>query len=125
MLQLLQDIAIDPNERVDETNPLRQVIVNTHSPAVVSEVPDASLLVAETKEDIKDGQRFNKVIFSCLSDTWRTKTPEKTHLVSKGKLLTYLNPASPPQPKTKLRTKRVVDRNDLQMLLPFGRRTDG
>jgi len=125
MLQLLQDIAIDPNERVDETNPLRQVIVNTHSPAVVSEVPDGSLLVAQSKEDIRDEQRFNKVIFACLSDTWRTKAPEKTPLVSKGKLLAYLNPASPPQPNTKPPTKRVVDRDDLQMCFPWWDRNNG
>jgi len=64
MLQLLQDIAIDPNEPVDETNPRRQVIADTHSPAVVSEVPDESLPVAETKEDMRDGRRFKKVSFS-------------------------------------------------------------
>ena len=32
MLRLLQDIATDADEPVDEDNPLRQVIVNTHSP---------------------------------------------------------------------------------------------
>ncbi len=125
MLHLLRDIATDPDEPVDDTNPLRQMIVNTHSPAVVSEVPDASLLVAESKQDIRDGQRFNKVIFSCLSDTWRTKAPEKTPIVAKGKLLAYLNPASPYIREKKRRTRRVVDRDDLQMLLPFGRRVDG
>jgi predicted ATPase len=116
MLQLLQDIGIDPDEPVDETNPLRQVIVNTHSPAVVSEVPDDSLLLAETKEDVRDGRRFKKVRFNCLSDTWRTKAPGKTDIVSKGKLMAYLNPASPPILKPTQKTKRVVDRNDLQRL---------
>ena len=125
MLNLLQDIAVDPTEAVDETNSLRQVIVNTHSPAVVSEVPDGSLIVAETKEDLRDKKRFNKVSFSCLEDTWRTKAPEKTAIVSKGKLMAYLNPASPPSLKPTQRTKRVVDRMDLQMLLPFGRHIDG
>lgn len=125
MLQLLQDIAIDPNERVDETNPLRQVIVNTHSPAVVSEVPDNSLLVAETREDMREGHRFNKVIFACLSDTWRTKAPEKTPLVSKGKLMNYLNPASSSPPKRAPRSRRVADRDDLQMLLPLRSRSIG
>ena len=125
MLQLLQDIGIDPAEPVDETNPLRQVIVNTHSPAVVSEVPDDSLLVAETKEDMSDGRSFKKANFSCLSNTWRTKAPEKTTIVSKGKLMAYLNPASSPILKPVQRMKRVVDRNDLQMLLPFGRCIDG
>jgi len=125
MLQLLQDIAMDTNEPVDETNPLRQVIVNTHSPAVVSEVPDDSLLIAEDKEDIRDGLRFKKVQFSCLSDTWRTKAPEKTSVVSKGKLMAYLNPASPPIGEFPRRIRRVADRDDLQMLLPFQRRSDG
>ena len=125
MLQLLQDIGIDPDEPVDDTNPLRQVIVNTHSPAVVSEAPEVSLLLAETIEDIRDGQRFKKVSFSCLSDTWRTKAPEKTPIVSKGKLMAYLNPASPPSLKPAQRIKRVADRNDLQMLLPFERSIGG
>jgi predicted ATPase len=119
MLQLLQDIATDPSEPVDESNPLRQVIVNTHSPAVVSEVSDESLLVAEIREDVSDDKRFNKVTFSCLSDTWRAKAPEKTSIVSKGKLLAYLNPASQQEPNRERRSRRVVDREDLQMLIPF------
>src|SRR5262249_23318040 len=35
MLRLLQDIAVNVEEPVSPDNPLRQVIVNTHSPAVV------------------------------------------------------------------------------------------
>ena len=58
MLHLLQDIATDADEPVDMTNPLRQVIVNTHAPAVVSEVQDDSLLVAEIREDMREGKRF-------------------------------------------------------------------
>lgn len=125
ILQLLQDIATDPNEPVDLTNPLRQVIVNTHSPAVVSEIPEDTLLVAEIREDIRDGRRFNMVSFSCLSETWRSKAPEKPRIASKGKLLTYLNPTSPQENGAGRRIRRVADRNDLQMLLPFGRETDG
>lgn len=125
MLNLLQDIATDPDEPVDETNPLRQVIVNTHSPAVVREVPDGSLLVAELREDMLDSRRFKKVIFSCLSETWRTKAPEKSSIASKGKLMTYLNPASSPPPKSAPRSRRVADRDDLQMLLPLRGRSDG
>jgi predicted ATPase len=125
MLQLLQDIATDPDEPVDENNPLRQVIVNTHSPTVVSEVPDDSLLVAEIREDIRENKRFKKVSFSCLSETWRTKAPEKPSIVSKGKLMAYLNPATSPKPKEEGRSKRVADRDDLQILIPFKGRSDG
>lgn len=125
MLSLLRAIATDPEEPVDETNPLRQVIVNTHSPTVVSEVPDDSLLVAEIREDVQKGQRFRKVVFSCLSNTWRAKAPEGPSIVSKGRLMAYLNPASPPKPVKERRSRRVADREDLQMLLPLRERIHG
>ena len=48
-------------------NPLRQVIVNTHSPAVVHLVPPESLLIVETKEAIRNDNRFQKAVFSWLS----------------------------------------------------------
>lgn len=51
ILELLQDIATDVEEPVDQDNPLRQVIINTHSPAVVQQIPEDSLLVAELKEE--------------------------------------------------------------------------
>ncbi|MBW3624908.1 MAG: AAA family ATPase, partial [Armatimonadetes bacterium] len=130
MLTLLQDIATDVNEPVEADNPLRQVIVNTHSPSVVAQVPDDCLLIAELKETIKDGRRFNRVSFSYLEKTWRhlrLQEDEKPNIISKGKLLAYLNPVSQvpvdgngdveqsPTPKR----RRVVDREDLQILLPF------
>src|SRR5262249_22021660 len=128
---LLQDIAVNVEEPVSPDNPLRQVIVNTHSPAVVMQVPDDSLLVAELKETVRDGQRFNRLCFSCLPDTWRVNSPEKVDIVSKGKLLAYLNPVvSDPDnlsengwavphsaKKDKPKVNRVRDRKDLQRLL--------
>jgi predicted ATPase len=71
ILQLLQDIATDTNEQIGLDNPLRQVVINTHSPSVVMQVPEDSLLVAELKEVILSGQRFKRVCFGYLPDTWR------------------------------------------------------
>ncbi len=137
MIRLLEAIATDPDEAVDETNPLRQVIVNTHSPGVVLDVPEESLLVAEAREDIRSGQHMRKVVFSCLPDTWRQKADPTTRPVPKGKLLAYLNPVAPPieQPtalyktgeKTRLEPRargrrRVADRDDLNPYLPGLRR---
>lgn len=137
MLRLLQDIATDVEEPVDRDNPLRQVIVNTHAPAVVQQVPEDSLLVAELKEKkLPSGQRFKGVYFSCLPDTWRhskVPEPERASVVSLGKLLAYLNPAlteelepngnglteshqSSKQVHSKRR--RVADRKDIQPLIP-------
>jgi predicted ATPase len=136
ILQLLQDISTDINEPIGTDNPLRQVIVNTHSPSVVQQVPEDSLLVAELKESIGFGQRFKRVCFGCLPGTWRhqnSSEPEKIITVSKGQLLAYLNPVptedletngnrcySDEQQPKQLRSKsrRVRDRDDLQLLLP-------
>ncbi|MBD1928598.1 AAA family ATPase [Trichocoleus sp. FACHB-90] len=132
ILQLLQDIATDVEEPIGLDNPLRQVIINTHSPAVVMQVPDDSLLIAELKETFRSRQRFKRVCFGCLPDTWREKAPEGVNVVPKNKLLAYLNPvvlgesqpdsngtateyqSAPTQPKK----RRVVDREDLHPLIP-------
>ena len=123
MLRLLQDIASDVDYPVGKDNPLRQVIVNTHSPVVVNQVPDDSLLVAESKAFFKDGSRFKGVHFSWLPDTWRADAEPSTHPVPRGKLLSYLNPVSPIDTsiheKKSTKTRRVIDRSDLTMMLPL------
>lgn len=121
MLSLLQDIATDTQEPVDGGNPLRQVIVNTHSPAVVSQVPEDSLLVAESKEMVKGEELFDRLSCSCLPDTWREGVDGGGE-VSLGKLLSYLNPVLPKNEDAGQghpRASRVIDRPDMQMLLPF------
>lgn len=94
ILRLLQDIAMDVKEPIGADNPLRQVIINTHSPGVVSQVPDDSLIVCELKEKIKDNQRFMVSVFSWLPDTWRNTHFPEINPVAEGKLLAYLNPVT-------------------------------
>lgn len=117
ILNLLKEIAVDTEMEVGSDNPLRQVIINTHSPAVVGQVADADLLVAELKG--------GGVYFSCLSDTWRDKKCE-TPTVSRGKLAAYLNPLGGTSDDDesfindkKTRRRRVIDRADLQFFLPL------
>jgi predicted ATPase len=135
MIKLLQDIATDVSDPVDSDNPLRQVIVNTHSPAVVLQVPQDTLLVAEPRESISsEGQRFTGVRFSCLHDTWRIgKSQERVETCTLGALLAYLNPVLPSEyfmeeetPASVVRSKkrpaspnRVIDRPDVQSYFPW------
>jgi predicted ATPase len=120
MLRLLQDIATDPKEPVDPSNPLRQVIINTHSPVVVGGVPEDSLVIAEPWRQQWRGQDVQSVRFSALPGVWRT-TNAMVPACPKGKLLSYLNPI-PPEAEAvsaaERRPRRVVDREDLQPLLP-------
>ncbi len=129
ILQLLQDIATDLEEAVGPDNPLRQVIVNTHSPTVVQQVPDDSLVIAELREALHDGQRYKRAYFGCLPGTWRERANEPA--IAKGNLLAYLNPVvrqeqhSEGEPKHGVHSdklakpRRVVDRADLQTYLPL------
>jgi len=122
MLKLLQDIVTDPDEPVGPNNPLRQAIINTHSPAVVGQVPESSLLSAELKESVRDGRRFRHLTFSCLPDTWRAENG--CPVISIGRLLAYLNPMAPAgyselarSTSQAARSRRVMDRPDLQLNL--------
>ncbi len=130
MLGLLQDMAADTREPCDEANPLRQVIVNTHSPVVFQQVPDDSVLLAELVEDVRhctpagtgSAVRFNKLQFACLGDTWRAKKVEAHRVAGKGKLLAYLNPSASER-DAQPDSRRVMDRDDARQLslhLPSG-----
>lgn len=121
ILELLRDVAADTREATGPGNPLRQVIVNTHSPAVFQQAPDDSVLFVKAIEATDGtGHIFKKAEFCCLADTWRTKGDESANVVARGDLLAYLNPVLPKdrleEAETKA-TRRVVDTQDAQQLL--------
>jgi len=123
MLRLLQNIATDTDKELGADNPLNQVIINTHSPAVVAQIPDNSLLVAESREYVDSaGKRGKGFSLSCLDTTWRSKSEEKPRIVSKGKLLSYLNPIESREVEAAQKNepssggRRVIDR--MQFMLP-------
>lgn len=107
ILQLLQDIAVDVYSPVDRDNPLRQVIINTHSPTVVNLVPRDSLLIAETEEAIKKGVRYRKATFRWQSGTWRSEADPEKLPVMEGRLLAYLNPIPGGGPQLALELENV------------------
>ena len=127
ILKLLRDIAVDTNEPVNEENPLRQVIVNTHSPGVVGGMDDDDLIVARLVDTIREGQRFQRIQFACLTDTWRSKISGAV-ISNKGELLDYLRPidrdvvaddsaaSENGHPQASKRRRRVADRPDMRSL---------
>jgi predicted ATPase len=122
MLRLLQDIAVDPHQQIGQDNPLRQVIVNTHAPAVVQHVRDDSLLVADAYEAVRGQRRVRGARFACLSATWR-EVGSDALVISRGKLLAYLSPVTGSDADAGLAEphagRRVIDRPDLRLLVPF------
>lgn len=131
MLDLLKDLTVDADEEVGLDNPLRQVIVNTHAPAVVGLVDDADLLVAVPAEIVLHQSRWDTVRFAWLEETWRHQASPDVLTVSRGHLRAYLNPlgadrresedtqTAMPRVSRRGRRQPVKDRPDLQRLLGF------
>jgi predicted ATPase len=118
MLRLLQDLAVDTLLETDEENPLRQVIINTHSPGVAGLIPEDALLVALPKALRWEGKAATSPLFCPLPRTWRDRPDLPT--VPLLDLVSYLGsfmPAGTVQQKSQAR--RVVDREDLQPWLPW------
>jgi hypothetical protein len=87
MLQLLYDIAVDPMES-GEGNPLRQVVLTTHSPLVVAQVQDGDLLFAEERWHERQGRRLRGLELKMLDGTWRAS--EGNTSVSRGQVESFL-----------------------------------
>jgi predicted ATPase len=113
MITLLRDIAVDTQEACEVDNPLRQIIINTHSPSVVAEVPDASLVIAVDRSSYYQDRLVHTPSFLGLPDTWRERVSGES--VARGLLIPYLNPIRLKQQDAR-NPDRVVDREDLQML---------
>lgn len=120
ILELLEDIAVDITMASGDDNPLRQVLINTHSPIVVSEIPDDSLLFAETQIIPNQTGVDTNVAFLCLKGTWRLES----QTITKAKILSYLNPYNPYDSEGESQNmpiiqkrKRVIDRPEIQMRL--------
>jgi len=96
MVQLLRELSVDPEAAVDGDqgdNPLRQIIVATHSPTFVQmQEPDDLLLACAVKMRTPEGRITTTVRCRPLStsgkSTWRTSETEPG--VSLDTILTYL-----------------------------------
>lgn len=93
IIQLLLDIVVDPEFPVDADNPLRQVIVNTHSPGFVESCPADALVVADSAERLDDvsGCRVTTARFSALPRTWRHRLAPDVQPVFLPQPLSYLS----------------------------------
>ncbi|WP_369041776.1 AAA family ATPase [Streptomyces sp. Midd1] len=105
MVDLVRTLAVDPTEEVDEENPLRQVLINTHSPGVVQLVDPGDLLFADTSAfRTTDGSIARGLRLRPLVGTWRA---EKAHgnYVTKADILPYLT--TPPDAQLTLQWEAV------------------
>ncbi|MFH9353763.1 AAA family ATPase [Kitasatospora sp. NPDC017646] len=100
MVDLVQDLAVDPTIAPGPDNPFRQVLINTHSPGVVQLVRPEDLLFAETAvHRLEDGTTARALRLRPLNSTWRTMEGRRDY-VTKADILPYLT--TPPGAQTTL-----------------------
>ncbi|SBT45105.1 AAA family ATPase [Micromonospora auratinigra] len=99
MVQLVQDLAVDSSVAPGDTNPFRQVIVNTHSPGVVALCDPSDLLLADVRPSrAPDGSITRALKLLPYRGSWRT-TPGQPSF-SEADVVAYL--AAPPGAQLRL-----------------------
>ncbi len=98
MVELVRGLAVDPNETVGEDNPLRQVIVNTHSPHFVQFQDLGDLLLALPVGILRDGRTVTSVRLYPLARSWRSTRGSEA--VSREAIVDYLT--NPPGAQLRL-----------------------
>lgn len=95
IVDLLQRLAFDPNIEIDnEYNPLRQIIINTHSPRLLEMLPEDCLYMAHPAE-VYD-KTLNTIVryteFLILPDTYKTRVYNtQMRTVALGDIKGYLD----------------------------------
>jgi len=120
VMALVERLADDPNliggddQAFGGSSP-RQVIINTHSPLVVLNLDDDTLLMADSLR--QKGMEW--VIFKALPETWRAEGVRPQELVSKGVLASYLGQGTGPSPASSGKSgRRTVQDNLTRDLFP-------
>lgn len=88
MVELMRGLAVDPTEAPGLDNPLRQILVNTHSPFFVQFQRADDLLLALPTTIKRDERTCTTVRLVPLAGTWRAKYAHTS--VSRATILEYL-----------------------------------
>jgi predicted ATPase len=89
MVNLVRDLAVDPNAEPESDNPVRQVLVNTHSPYFVQFQRADDLLLALPTSIRQEGRSRTTVRLIPLAKSWRARAGMTS--VSKEAIVDYLS----------------------------------
>lgn len=73
IVQLVSDVAVDPHRAPNDENPLRQIIVNTHSPGVIQLVGPEPLLVASQHLTRVGASTIRALRLRAIRGSWRQR----------------------------------------------------
>jgi predicted ATPase len=120
MIILLEGMATDTSYPVDDDNPLRQVIINTHSPIVVKAVEADGLYLAKSEEVFieKFNKKVKSTLFSSLKGTWRSNLKLST-TIKFGEISGYLGKTVSSSNSQSKSQETVIENLSTQYLLDF------
>ncbi|MFH1748935.1 MAG: AAA family ATPase [Planctomycetota bacterium] len=95
IVELLRDVAVDVQSTVDEENPLRQVIVNSHSPEVFKCCTKDEIVFVEEIKAFIDQHPGRVASVRVPTDSWRARTHPPAAKISLGDVSTYLGRVVP------------------------------
>ena len=94
MMDLLADLVVDTRAPVGADNPLRQVIVSTHSPVVAAREQPHELVFADLRDAPGyDPGRRRSLVIRPIENTWRDQ--EGVSPIAHGHLISYLGALRP------------------------------
>ncbi len=79
---LLYDLAVEPRLEVGADNPLRQVLVNTHSPLVYKKVRPEDRVFLESVDVVQGQAHGRSVAIRVPAQTWRAGLVSPTHVIA-------------------------------------------
>lgn len=89
MLALLKELAVDTSQPVGEDNPMRQILIATHSPVLVKlEAPDDLIYADIVKVRGPDGRPASTIRCKSLRESWRYRAGSEN--IDKGSIISYL-----------------------------------
>jgi predicted ATPase len=99
MLGLLKELAVDTHRPSGDDNPMRQILIATHSPVLVKlEAPDDLIYADIVKVRGLDGKPVSTIRCKSLKESWRCR--ESSDCIDKGSIISYLT--LPPQSQISL-----------------------
>jgi predicted ATPase len=89
MLDLLKELAVDTSQSAGEDNPLRQILIATHSPVLVKlESPDELIYADIVRVQGLDGKPASTIRCKSLRESWRYRSGSDS--IDKGSIIAYL-----------------------------------
>ncbi|MCA9528328.1 MAG: ATP-binding protein, partial [Myxococcales bacterium] len=108
MMRLLGDMVVETYGPIGDGNPLRQVIISTHSPVVAARAQHDQLVFADHRDAPKQGDRPRRsLVIRPVAGTWRDEG--RVAPLSRGDIIRFLGALQPGEAEASQATSTIYD----------------